>query len=370
MSEYLHTRRAKIAILVVIALLIFAAVQPRLVSDNAHTTSTKSTRTSSHLTASSIWSTYEGVEFRWGVLEDSTNITDGSLPPSISFPQIHADGWNLIRVIINWGQYEKNPSQYVSYLQDVATYADQYSLNVIYTPYGTNGLPSSWGTITGFPSYLTSQYSTPSDFWNAWLANTVTYQGTKGWDLQNQFEQAVINAVDSHPSTLAYEIMNEPDTPNNQYSQLSQYQTYIASQMRSLTQKAILFMGPYKGGPIIGTSPSIQSAVTGVSNTVFDGHDYTGSGSEISTYAQIASTLGVPLIIGEWSVCSAYVSCPTTQSGVQSASTTYESLFTQYGAASCYWAWTYDPTNSSKYYQNLLDGNGNQWWLDNILVQT
>src|SRR5487761_1065258 len=78
------------------------------------------------------WSSLRGVDYHWTTVVDPNETLSSAPAPSISFPEIKASGWNLLRVTFFWGEYRANPSQYISNVQTIAWYAEQNGLYVIW----------------------------------------------------------------------------------------------------------------------------------------------------------------------------------------------------------------------------------------------
>lgn len=312
--------------------------------------------------ASSIdWSSLKGVNYIWS----SLGIEDGSLTPATTFPTIAGFGWDLIRVPVSWQAYLANPSSYTGYLQQVASQANSNGIYVIYD-FHAGG---TYNTGKAFPSSLLSQYSDDNTFYAAWWTNQVNFNGQTGWSaIWNTFWKPLVQAVDSQSSTLGYEIMNEPPMVSGMTSaNMQQYNTYIAQQIRTISSKTIVFMGPYSCvgcGKITGSAPILSVAPTGTSNIAIDAHEYSSSSisSDFSAWQTASQQLGgIPVWIGEWAVCNG---CTMSQSQAQSTIQSYENAFHQYNFANTYWMWSCGTTQI-----NLLDSSCQTYWIDTLIQQ-
>ena len=77
------------------------------------------------------------------------------------------------------------------------------------------------------------------DLWSRSIKDT---NGTDAWTRQANFLKTIVNAVDKHPSTLGYEILNEPQVHySDEWQMIGNYNTFITNELRSLTQKTIFF---------------------------------------------------------------------------------------------------------------------------------
>ena len=66
--------------------------------------------------------------------------------------------------------------------------------------------------------------------------------GTDGWNLQAQFLKKVVSTVDSHPSTVGYEILSEPQVHSaDQWEKVGKYNTFMTDEMRQVTKKNLIY---------------------------------------------------------------------------------------------------------------------------------
>ncbi len=363
----MRVRYSRVTILIISSLVILLAAGSiiYLRENVAQVATTQSTTYYSSVS----WSSLRGANYLLPQLSEFGN--PNNPPTSVSFPEIRADGWNLVRVPLSWNAYENNTSLFMSTLENISSSANANNLSVVYDFHAIGD--------TGWPATLISQYPTLDAFYQAWWLNSTTYKGENGWNIQfSEFWVNIIKAVDSQPSTLGYEIMNEPPLVSGvSYVNQQDYNTFVATHMRSLTQKWIVFDPPYQCvscGIQSGTSPVVAVAPKGVLHLVIDAHMY--GVSDPSTYfaewASAGEQIGVPVWIGEWGVNGA--NSPQTQSGMTQFLTKYIQDFRTYGFAWTYWYWNCGSTNYAAdwhSWHNMLDsGNGcSQWWLDSEITQ-
>jgi hypothetical protein len=246
-----------------------------------------------------------------------------------SFRAISQAGMNLVRYLYFWEGYVKNPSAFMNEINTVAQTADKYGVKVIYTndQYHT----SSWlepEAGYGFPSFLfesdAKEYpkgsgggpSSPTDkvWWANWLNRAIKdTNGIDGWTLQADFMKKIVNAVDKHPSTLGYEILNEPHVYSiDSWQKVGNYNSFITNQLRTVTQKIVVFdrqVPPDLWGRI-GVTPEnmAKMAPSNKTNVVFKatlfGIPFQNSFAEdrLSVYAKTAQLAGVPLYMGEFNL--------------------------------------------------------------------
>ena len=246
-----------------------------------------------------------------------------------SFRAISQAGMNLVRYLYFWEGYVKNPSAFMNEINTVAQTADKYGVKVIYTndQYHT----SSWlepEAGYGFPSFLfesdAKEYpkgsgggpSSPTDkvWWANWLNRAIKdTNGIDGWTLQADFMKKIVNAVDKHPSTLGYEILNEPHVYSiDSWQKVGNYNSFITNQLRTVTQKIVVFdrqASPGIGGPE-GITPEnmAKMAPSNKTNVVFKATLFgapepgTITGERFNTYVRTAQIAGVPLCFCEFSV--------------------------------------------------------------------
>ena len=165
---------------------------------------------------------------------------------------------NHVRYVFYWEAYENNPSLFMKELETLAKTADKYGLNMLYDNHQYN--TSSWldpTNGTGFPawlfksnpdSYPQGSGGEPKDksakiWWTKWWNRSVKdTNGNDGWILQLQFLKKIVNIVDSHLSTIGYEILNEPQIhSDDQWIKVGKYNTFMVNELRKVTQKTIAY---------------------------------------------------------------------------------------------------------------------------------
>lgn len=336
--------------------------------------------------ASSVdWSGLVGVNYKHFVLSQDHGIGG---PPSVEFPVMKAMGFNVIRVPFSWGDYDNDPIGFLAKVDDISNYADANRISVYWVFFGT-GENDNYD----FPSWLTAAYGgeTNQAFLSAWWENQVAYHGESGWILMmKDFWTPIIQHTDSHPSTIGYEMFNEPTTFSVPNSSVQICYQYFATQMRTMTQKAVIFMAANSYGKI---SPSDLTAVapTGISNIVADLHFYENwTPSQVQSYLgpQVSALRGIginQIIIGEWGPNGQTGqwksnSNPAVNNGLQAMANAHadafsflnntEPVFRSLGLGNTYWKW--DDTKGDPIcdgWLDLLDCNAQPWWYTYLLAE-
>ena len=255
--------------------------------------------------------------------------TIGSImPPNYfddSFKLISESGMNHVRFVFYWESYVKDPTNFMLELQSVAQAADKHNINVIYDNHQFH--TSSWFNPrkgTGFPSFLFQnnasyiadngggpKYAPAKLWWTDWWNRAVKdANGTDRWTLQAQFLEKIVNTLDSHKSTLGYEILSEPQVHNaDQWEKIGQYNTFIVNELRKFTDKVIAYSMniPVDLKSPINLTPENLAKMKpqNSTNVVFKISIYglpTGSYQQqrLTTFLQASNMTGVPLYIGEW----------------------------------------------------------------------
>ena len=249
-----------------------------------------------------------------------------------SFKVISQAGMNTIRYLFTWESYERNPSLFIKELIEVAEAADKWGIKVIYA--NDQHYISSWldqKSGYGFPSSLfknntgnfplggggASDSPIARKWWTDWYNRSITTihsnRITDGWTLQAEFLNKVVKTLDHYKSTLGYEILNEPIIySTDQWEKLGSYNTFIASAVRKLTNKIIVFdrqLPSGVGGPIDATPHNmIKMSPRNITNLVFKTTLYglpthcSSAEGRLNTAARTAQVLGIPLWIGEFNV--------------------------------------------------------------------
>jgi hypothetical protein len=249
-----------------------------------------------------------------------------------SFRLISEAGMNHIRYVFYWEAYESNPQFFMKELNTVARFADRWNLHVLYDNHQYH--TSSWldpQNGTGFPEYLfrnnidssSSVYQRGSggepkdesaqEWWGKWWDRAINdTNGNDGWTLQINFLKRIIQVVDKHPSTLGYEILNEPQIhKDNEWSKVGLYNSFMVDELRKFTEKTIAYSQQIptslKNSAISITPENIAKiAPVNKANVVFKVTIYgepiphTYQGDRFSIFLEAGKLVGVPLYIGEW----------------------------------------------------------------------
>jgi hypothetical protein len=273
--------------------------------------------------------TFMGVTMRGShTSEKETQVSDTIAPSNYydeSFRLIHDAGMNHVRYLFYWESYVKNPSQFMEELAMVAETADKWGLKVLYDNHQWH--TSSWleSRATGFPSFLfegnpelemDSGGNTNDEaariWWTDWWDRSVKDTGgNDGWSLLSEFLTNLANAVDSHPSTLGYEILSEPQIhSDDQWEKVGQFNTFMVNELRKVTQKTIAFSQQVPASinaPDIDVIPENQAKMVPANknNVVFKISLYgvsTDSFQEarLDGLVEAAQLADVPIYVGEW----------------------------------------------------------------------
>jgi hypothetical protein len=246
-----------------------------------------------------------------------------------SFRLIRDAGMNLVRYLFYWEAYERNPELFIQELQTVAKVADKYGIKVIYDNHQYQ--TSSWldpKNGTGFPESLfqnadgdlydrgsggKTHHESSKVWWTEWWDRSIEdADGNDGWNLMSDFLKRIVNTVDNHPSTLGYEILNEPQIHNdNQWEMVGEFNTFMVKELRTVTQKTIIFSQQIPGSKdsdVIELTPEniAKMAPADKNNTVLKFTLYRlpepgGYHEErFNTYLAAGEISGIPVMIGEW----------------------------------------------------------------------
>jgi hypothetical protein len=243
-----------------------------------------------------------------------------------SFRIMSEAGMNHVRFVFYWESYVKDPASFMNELNAVANAADKWGIKVIYDNHQFH--TSSWLNPqrgTGFPSFLFennpmypsgggggTKYPAAQLWWTDWWNRSVKdVNGNDGWTLLVEFLEKIVTTVDSHPSTLGYEILSEPQVHNvDQWEKIGQFNTLITDELRTLTQKTIAYSMNIPvdlKGPI-GLNPEnlAKMAPANKTNVVFKISLYglpspdSYQGDRLNIFVQAGKLAGVPLYVGEW----------------------------------------------------------------------
>ena len=274
---------------------------------------------------------YYGVDMR-GVhtaVSQQKNSTIESLPPNYyedSFRILHDAGMNHVRYTLYWEAYVVNPTAFMNELQMVANAADKYGINVIYdnhqfhtssylNPQRGNGFPAS--LFQGDPKFVygaggSPKYEAANLWWTDWWDRKIKdVNGADGWVLLYDFLHKIITTLDSHPSTLGYEILSEPQVHgSDQWEKIGVFNTLMVNELRKLTDKTLVYSMniPVDLKSEIGINPTnlAQMAPANKTNVVFKISLYglpepdTYQGDRLAIFLRTSEIAQVPLYIGEW----------------------------------------------------------------------
>jgi hypothetical protein len=257
--------------------------------------------------------------------------TIGSImPPNYfddSFKLISEAGMNHVRFVFYWESYERDPTNFMLELQSVAEAADKFNVNVMYDNHQFH--TSSWFNPqrgTGFPTFLFQdnpssypagtgggpKYAPAKAWWTDWWNRSVVdTNGTDGWTLHAEFLKKIVDTLDSHKSTLGYEILSEPQVHSvDQWEKIGKYNTFMVNELRKLTSKVLAYSMniPVDLKSPINLTPENLAKMSpqNSTNIVFKISIYglpTESSYQLArmnAFLTASNITGVPLYIGEW----------------------------------------------------------------------
>lgn len=243
-----------------------------------------------------------------------------------SYKIIKEGGMNHVRFVYYWESFVKNPVAFINELKFAATLADKYGIKIIYDNHQFH--TSSWLNPqrgTGFPSFLFQnnsaypygsgggpKYPSAAAWWTDWWNRVITdTNGTDGWNLQAQFLKKVVSTVDSHPSTVGYEILSEPQVHSaDQWEKVGKYNTFMTDEMRQVTKKNLIYSMSIpvdlKSNIGVNATNLAKMAPANKTDTIFKFSIYglpsPGSYQEerLKMFISAGNLSGVPVYIGEW----------------------------------------------------------------------
>jgi hypothetical protein len=275
-------------------------------------------------------SEFRGVVFIDHILsgkESGVSFVPSSNYVSDSMRQIRMHDMNFVRVPMNWESYANNSAVFLAEVELVARAAADNDLCVIFDNHHWY-TSSYWGIQVigdaegrGFPSYIVKDFplmvaddeyvATAAPFWGAFLKNEIIVDGRPVWDVQLDYLEEVIQRVDRFDNVVGYEIMNEPHLFNaSQYEDLGRYHTYMAKEIRQVTDKRIFFDRETAWGFQRNPSLEYQILPQNVSGVVYTPHlysvPYEGSQAEgqIKNFKRWSEEWGMEVLVGEWSARS------------------------------------------------------------------
>ena len=289
------------------------------------------------LVASTIPSSYAATDcsdipvknFRGAVFMDKTlSRNEGSGDAGVltsyvteSMKYIRLSGFNAVRVPFYWEAYVNDPSSFMAELELIAKKARDNNICVVfdnhhfYTSSHWNLEVKNKSDGRGFPSFVVERFpernndyiDTAGPFWNAFLSNSYSIDGTKVWNVQWSFFSKVIKKVDDYGSVAGYEILNEPHLfKKEHYDKLGDYNTFMAKKIRSISDKKIFFDRETTRGFQREPSMELRIFPDGVSGLVYSPHLYSvpTSGSQgmkqINNFEKWADARNTEVLIGEW----------------------------------------------------------------------
>jgi hypothetical protein len=275
---------------------------------------------------------YVGVNMRGvhtAISQQKSNTSAVSLPANYyedSFRILSEAGMNHVRYTVYWEAYVADPTSFMNELQLIANRADKYGINVIYdnhqfhtssylNPQRGNGFPSA--LLEGDPKFSygsggSPKYQTANLWWTDWWDRSIKdVNGTDGWTLLLGYLQEIVHAVDSHPSTLGYEILSEPQVhSSDQWEKIGTFNSFMVNELRKITQKTLAYSMniPVDLKSPIGVNPTnlAEMAPVNKTNVVFKISLYglpepdSYQGDRLAIFLRTSELAQVPLYIGEW----------------------------------------------------------------------
>lgn len=212
-----------------------------------------------------------------------------------SFKIFLEHGIDAVRIPVYWESYEKDPGGFIEELTLISDEADKNNISCIYDNHQWE-CSSFLGYGIGFPNSIISPlfrdnsfnhdpYKSPSKehlekFWNNWWNRTIkSIDGEDGWTKQLEFLQKVIATVNNKKSTIAFELLNEPQVfRHRDFKKVSKYHDNLLSKITDLTDKPLIFCYSYAGRFYALNFPWTQAKIKPslpVSNKIlFDIHPY------------------------------------------------------------------------------------------------
>ena len=332
---------------------------------------------------------FVGVAMKGAYVDQKENRENTPLPPATyfdeSFRLLSEAGLNHVRFLFYWEAYEKNPQGFMNEIEQVANAADKYGIKVIYDNHQWH--TSSWleKRGTGFPTSLFANNSQlypmnsggkegepVAKLWwsNFWDGTIKDGKGNDAWTLLADFYKKIVAAVDSHESTLGYEILSEPHVESaDQWEKIGSFNSFMTDELRSVTQKVIVYSMNVPvdlNGPIQLTPENLaEMAPANKENVWFkisvygipDRDQY--QKERFDLFLQTRELTGIPLYIGEWNnvvrtQVNGVFQLDPQKSGLnqQIADTMLEAFKNENITASAFWKWDYQDADTASF--NLL----------------
>jgi hypothetical protein len=340
---------------------------------------------------------FVGAAMKGYFVDQKENRENTLAPPSNyfdeSFRLMKDAGLNHVRFLFYWEAYEKNPQGFMSELEQVANAADKYGVKVIYDNHQWH--TSSWleDRGTGFPSSLfannSQQYPMQTGdnagkegepiaklWWsNFWDGTIKDGQGNDAWTLLADFYKKVVATVDSHESTLGYEILSEPHVESaDQWEKIGSFNSFMTDELRSVTDKIIVYSMNVPvdvNGPIQLTPENLaEMAPTNKENVWFkisvygipDRDQY--QQERFNLFLQTRELTGIPLYIGEWNnvvrtqVNGVFQLDPQRSGLNQETTDTMLQAFQDNNiTSSAFWKWDYQDADTASF-NLMINQNG------------
>ena len=314
-----------------------------------------------------------------------------------SFRLISQAGMNHIRYVFYWESYVKDPIAFMNEILFVANSADKYGLKVIYDNHQFH--TSSWLNPqrgTGFPTFLFqndthyqygsgggTKYPAAIAWWQKWWNRAISdSNGIDGWLLQAQFLKNIIKSVDSHTSTIGYEILSEPQIHNvDEWEKIKKYNTFMVDELRTATKKDLIISMTIPvdlKSPIGVTSDNLAKMIPSNQTGIVFKFSLYGIPSansyqeeRLNIFVNTGRIAHVPIYIGEWNNVARQASVNEEGDTIyeinpQASDITPEdtslilkkfSEFDIYGWA--FWYWNFRPHKVDNFNLVTLDANGN-----------
>jgi hypothetical protein len=276
---------------------------------------------------------------------------------------IKSNGFNTIRVPYYWEAYVNSPEAFMAELDLIAKTAEENDMCVLLANF--HYYTSSYWQLEvegksggrGFPSFVVKDFpkktdyvSTAGPFWEAFLSNNISINGKKVWDVQSEYIKKVINKVDSYDSIIGYEILNEPHLfAKTQYDKLGNYHTYLAKEMREVTDKKIFFDRETTRGFARDASLEYKIVPRDVTGLVYGVQLYSiptpGSYAlkQVNNFKELADKYGTEVFIEEMAA--------DNQSDIE----TLLSVFKSYGYGWTWYAWK--RSSGSEYGESIYESS-------------
>lgn len=335
-------------------------------------------------------SSYMLHKLRIGVNFDGFKISDYQnrskpLPPrdyiQDSFKIFVENKVDILRIPVYWESYEKDPNAFLQELHLISEQADKYNISCIYDNHQWE-CSSFLGYGIGYPNSIVSHifqnttlrsdpYKAPlkkdlEKFWNDWWDRMIkSSNGEDAWDLQFEFIQKVLGTVDKKESTIAIELLNEPQVFRySDFKKVSKYHDFMVDKIAHVTDKSIIFCYSYTGSNSIINFPWLQAKIrpsylssikVKKNKIMFDVHPYPPYNIVMFYFDLLKRLMKIDtMIIGEYN--------SGTRSGIKISQSQHQKYlktfkkFLPYGAM--FWQWSYIKDNNHDAFNltKVIDG--------------